>query len=61
MPRNHSFEYWAFHISVVDGFGFGRDSTYLSASFQPDLTEPWALYQDLTVSPIAVKLDMRLA
>ena len=38
--------YWAFHISVVDGFGFGRDSTFLSASFQPDVEKPWDFYQD---------------
>ena len=37
--------YWAFHISVVDGFGFGRDSTYISASFQPDVEGPWDFYQ----------------
>lgn len=37
--------YWAFHISVVDGYGFGRDSTYLSASFQPDVEGPWDFYE----------------
>ena len=43
---HHDLRYWAFHISVVDGFGFGRDSTFLSASFQPDVEKPWDFYQD---------------
>eukprot|EP00434_Breviolum_minutum_P010340 symbB.v1.2.009123.t1/scaffold552.1/size189238/2 len=59
LTQNHSQEYWAFHISVVDGFGFGRDSTFLSASFQPDVEKPWDFYQDFPmVNPIPVKLDM---
>ncbi|CAK9053131.1 Hypothetical protein (Fragment), partial [Durusdinium trenchii] len=52
-------DYWAFHISVVDGFGYGRDSTYITASFQPDLAEPWDFYQAAPlVNPIPVNLDM---
>ncbi len=43
---DYDLRYWAFHISVVDGYGFGRDSTFLSASFQPDVEQPWDFYQD---------------
>ncbi|CAE8626840.1 unnamed protein product [Polarella glacialis] len=60
-PKYLSGRLWSFDMSIVDAKGYGRDSTYDPAPFQPGFGPPWQFYQQNVLGgPIAVDIKTLL-
>eukprot|EP00931_Biecheleriopsis_adriatica_P048501 TRINITY_DN28018_c0_g1_i1.p1 TRINITY_DN28018_c0_g1~~TRINITY_DN28018_c0_g1_i1.p1 ORF type:complete len:3899 (-),score=525.31 TRINITY_DN28018_c0_g1_i1:23-11719(-) len=55
---NLSGEFWSFDMSIEDGLGYGRDSTYWTTPFHPGVKPSWTLFQETAwIDPIPVIFD----
>lgn len=59
--KNYTGSLWSFDMSITDGFGYGRDSTYNTTPFHPDVVPSWPMYKDTPlISPIHVDISSML-